>query len=336
MTTLSGSTRKVFILAFLLCSLMAIRPCAKALAQQAPQYTPEEYSAYQAITGESDPAKKIDLIEKFYKAYPKSTLEQYIVSDFQGMLKGLQDGKKWPQIATVGRRFLSLVPGDAYTVALVAAAYQETKNYNEFVVFGEEAYKKSPSGIGAYWLAKAYQSLGNTAKFVQWANTTVQKLPDNYEMLFELVKYYGDAQSFAEADKYSRQCLKVIQAATKPEQMSEKDWETYVKAVQAGCYWIIGYGSYTKNDFLNAVTNLENATKYNPRNDQAYYYLGQAYWQTQKTELALRNFAKASLLGGKAANSAEQNLNNLYKQLHHGSLVGVEKYKEIAKAELSK
>lgn len=336
MSTLSGSSQKIFIPAFILCCLMVICPCAKAFAQATPQYTPEEYAAYQAITGESDPAKKMDLIAKFYKEYPKSTLQQYITSDFQGMLKHLQDGKMWAEITRYGRQYLALAPDDAYTLALVAAGYQETKNYKEFVVFGEESYKKNPTGIGAYYLAKAYQSLGNAAKFLEWAGVTVQKLPDNYEMLFELVKYYGDAQNPAESDKYSRQCLKVIQGATKPEQMSEKDWATYAKAVQGACYWIIGYDAYNKGDFLNATTNLENAVKFNPRNDQGYYYLAQAYWQTQKTEMALRNFAKASLLGGKAAVPAEQNLQNLYKQLHHGSLAGVEKYKEIAKAELSK
>ncbi len=336
MNTLSGSIRKVFILAFILCFLIAIRPCAKALAQAAQQYTPEEYSAYQAVTAESDPVKKMDLIAKFYKEYPKSTLQQYITSDFQGMLKKLQDAKRWTEVTRYGRQYLSYVPDDAYTVALVAAGYQETKNYSEFVGFGEESYKRNPTGIGAYWLAKAYQSLGNTSKFLQWANTTVQKLPDNYEMIFELVKYHGDAQNFPEAEKYSRQCLKVLQAASKPEQMSEKDWATYTKSVQGACYWIIGYSAYGKNDFVTASTNLESATKLNPRNDQAYYYLAQSYWQTQKTEMALRNFAKASLLGGKAAVPAKQNLENLYKQLHRGSLAGIDKYIEIAKAELSK
>jgi tetratricopeptide (TPR) repeat protein len=299
---------------------MVIRPYAKALAQQAAQYTPEEYSAYQAITGESDPVKKIDLIQTFYKTYPKSTLQQYIVSDFQGMLKALQDGKKWSQIVTVGRPFLLLVPDDAYTIALVAASYQETKNYKEFVVFGEEAYKKTPTGSIAYSLAKAYQSLGNNAKFVEWADKTVQKLPDNFEMLYLLAAYYRDAQNYAQADKYSRECLKVMQAATKPEQTSEKDWATSTKQIQMACYYILGSSAYTRSDFPNAITNLESSLKLNPRNDRAYYYLAESYWQTQKTEMALRDYAKASLLGGAVAGPAKQKLENLFKQLHRGSL----------------
>ena len=180
MTILSSSTRKTIILAFILGCLVLIHPNLMALAQENPQYTTEEYSAMQGITGESDPGKKTEMILQFFKTYPKSTLKQYIVSDFQGALKTLQDAKKWTQIITVGRQFLTVVPDDAYTVALVAAGYAETKNYQQFVVFGEEVYKTNPNGILAYNVAKAYQSLGNTAKFVEWADRTVQKLPDNY------------------------------------------------------------------------------------------------------------------------------------------------------------
>ncbi len=336
MNTLSGSMRKVFILAFILCFLIAIRPCAKALAQAAQQYTPEEYSAYQAVTGESDPAKKMELIAKFYKEYPKSTLNQYIVSDFQGMLKTLQDGKRWTQAITYGRQFLGYVPDDAYTIAVLAAAYQETKNYREFVDFGEKMYAKTPTGNVAYSLAKAYQSMGNTPKFIEWAGKTIQKLPDNYEMLFEMARYYGDAENFAEADRYARQCLKAIQAASKPETTSEKEWTNYSRQIQMACYSLMGIASYNKNDYAGAISNLENSVKFNPRNDIAYFYLGQSYWRTQRTEMALRDFAKAYVLGGRIAPMAKQNLENVYKGAHRGSLAGIEKYYEIAKADLSK
>jgi len=335
MTTLSGSTRRMLLLAFILGCLVLIRPSPNALAQETPQYTVEEYGAFQGITGESDPAKKMELILHFFKAYPKSTLKQYIVSDFQGMLKTLQDAKRWTQVITVGRQFLTVVADDAYTVALVAAGYSETKNYQQFVVFGEESYKTHPTGNLAYNMAKAYKSLGNTAKFLEWADRTVQKLPDNYEMFFELARYYGDAERYAEADKYSKQCLKAVQAATKPAQTSEKDWATYTRQIQMACYYIIGSGAYKRQDYANAISNLENSLKFNPRNDTACYFLGMSYWQTQqRIDRALVNFAKASLLGGAIAATAKQQLENLYKQTHRGSLVGLEKVIAVAKAEL--
>jgi len=335
MDLLSGSTRKTLLISFVLCSVLLLRPASRAFGQET-QYTPEEYAAYQAITGETDIAKKSDLITQFFKTYPKSTLKQHVVADFQTALKTLEDGKKWTQLITVGREFLSAVPDDTYTIALVAAAYSETKNYSQFVVFGEAAYKSNPSPNLAYAMAKAYKSLGNTAKFLSWAEITVSKLPDNYEMLLELASGYGDLNRTAEAEKYARLCLKAMQAAAKPEQTSEKDWTAYKTHALMACYYIIGSTAYQKTDYVNAISNLENSLKYNTRNDMAYYLLGMSYWNTRKLDMAAKNFAKAELLGGNIAPSARQQLENMWKASHQGSLTGLDRVRAVAKAELTK
>jgi tetratricopeptide (TPR) repeat protein len=336
MNSLSGSARRTILVFALIVGCVAFFcPGRIALAQEnPPQYTAEEYSAYQAITGEADPAKKMDLILKFFKAYPKSSLTPHITSDFQGMLKSLQDAKKWAQSITAGRQFLTVFPDDSYTLALVATAYAETKDYKQFVVFGEEVYKANPNGNLALSMAKAYQNIGNNAKLAEWAEKAVAKIPDNYEMLLELAKIYVDVNRSAEADKYAKQCLKVIQAAAKPEQSSEKDWTAYKNYTQMACYYIIGKIAYDRQDYANAVSNLENSLKFNARNDMAYYFLGQAYWQTRNAPMALKNFAKASLLNGNAAAPAKQQLENMWKASHQGSLAGLEKVIAAAKAEL--
>ena len=67
MIPLSGSRRKTLMLALILGCMVLVRPNLSALAQETPpQYTVEEYSAYQVIAGESDPAKKTELIVKFF------------------------------------------------------------------------------------------------------------------------------------------------------------------------------------------------------------------------------------------------------------------------------
>jgi tetratricopeptide (TPR) repeat protein len=330
MTTLSGSTRKTLLLAFILGCLVLIRPNLIALAQETPQYTIEEYNAYKAIADESDPAKKTELILQFFKTYPKTTLKPNVVADFEMMLNKLAETKKWTQVISMGKQFLTVVPDDALTIALLADGYAATKDYKQFAVFAEDVYSKNPSGSLAYQIAKAYQSLGNNVKLVEWAEKTVAKLPDNYEMLLQLAIIYGDSNRNAEAEKYAKQCLKVVLANTKPEQMSEKDWNVYKWA----SYYTIGKAAYDKQDFANAISNLENSLRFNPRNQTACYMLGRSYWETQKIDRALVSFAKASLLGGPTADAAEQQLENLYKQTHRGSLAGLDKVKEIAKSEL--
>jgi predicted Zn-dependent protease len=145
---------------------------------------------------------------------------------------------------------------------------------------------------------------------------------------------YDANQRTAESDKYAKQCLKVMQAAKKPEQMADKDWADYTKRAFQACYLIIGSNAYQRQEYLVAIPNLENSLKYNSRFDMAYYWLGQSYWQTGKSVMALKNFAKASLLSGRSSVSAKQQLENLYKQTHQNSLVGLDKVIAAAKAEL--
>jgi predicted Zn-dependent protease len=318
---------------FLAASAICISVTTKAYAQE-PQYSAEEYDAYQAITAEADAAKKMEMIAAFFKNYPKSALKTHVGSDFDGALKNLQDAKKWPQIATLGRQFLTLFPDDAYVVALVTAAYEETKNYAQLAAFGEELYKVSPTPELAYSLARAYRAVNNVPKLIQWAEKVVAQNASSYEMLFELARAYGDTERYVEADKYARQCLKVIQATQKPAEIEEKSWTDYSNQVQMSCYYIIGIGAFKRNDYPTTISNLESSLKFNPRNGTAYYYLAQSYWQSQKIDLALKDFAKAYLLGGQTAQAAKQYLDNLYKQTHKNSLVGVERVIEIAKAEL--
>jgi tetratricopeptide (TPR) repeat protein len=335
MSPLSGSVHRVLLLAFIVSCVVLVRPNVNVLAQET-QYTTEEYNAYQAITGEADPAKKMELILQFFKTYPKTTLRPHIVSDFQETLKNLRDAKKWTQVVTLGRQFIAVVPDDPYTIALVAEGYSETKNYQQFVVFGEEVYRAKPTGNLAYAMAKAYKELGNNTKFIEWGEKTLANLPDNYEIMLEMAIIYSDNQRNAEADKYAKQCLKVIQATKRPEQMAEKDWTAYTSRAFQACYLIIGSAAFQKQDYVNAIPNLENSLKYNSRNDMAYYWLGQSYWQARNTTMALKNFAKAMLLNGRSAVPAKQQLENLYKQTHQNSLVGLDKVTALAKAELEK
>jgi tetratricopeptide (TPR) repeat protein len=275
-----------------------------------------------------------DYFDTHIKTYPKSTLRQFIASDFEGALKSLQDVKKWPQIATLGRQFLAVFPDDAYAIALVTTAYEETKNYTQLAAFAEEMYKTKPSNELAYTIARAYRSLNNTPKLIQWAERVVSQDTDNYEMFFELARSYGDTERNVEAEKYARLCLKSIQAAAKPEGTPDKTWSDYVSQIQMACYFIVGNAAFKKSDYPNAISNLESSLKYNPRNGMACYFLGQSYWQSQKIDLALKNFAKASILGGATAQPAKQYLENLYRQTHRNSLVGLEKVIAAAKAEI--
>jgi len=332
MMSVSTSFQHRFYAAVLLLAAMAfVQPYLMGQEKAAAQYTEEEYKAMEGVKAEGGAADKTALVVKFFKAYPKSALAEYVIGDFVSMMGKLQEAGKWAEVTNYGRQVVPFDSDNQYLVAMLAEGFRQTKNYRQFVDFGEKAYQTNASGNLAYYMAKAYLELGNLQKFFQWGETTVGKMPDNSEILLELTKRFSAARNDAKADKYARQCLKAVQGMSKPEGMAAGDWKQFQDHVYATCHYVMGYYAHQQNKYEAAIQNLESSTKYYKRNDAAYYFLGQSYWQTRKTDMAMKNFAKAFLLNGSTSVAAKQHLENLYKGTHGGSLTGLDRV--IAKAQ---
>jgi len=303
-------------------------------AQEAAKYTAEEYKAYQEATNEKDPAKKVALIVQFLKDRPQSTLREHVVAAYQAQMNELQSAQKWTELITSGESFLAAVPDDIFSISMLATGFQQTKNNKQFVVYGEKVFEKSPQGNTAYYLAKAYLALENTPKFLHWGEKTVEFFPDNHEILLELTKKFAAAKKGAQASKYGRQCVKAFQSAKKPDGVEDKDWKSYTSNSLASCHAVVGTVAFEQQDYGSAVANLESSLRYYGRNDIAFFHLAMSYWQQQKVDLAMKNFAKAYLLNGGTSRAAKQHLDNLYKSTHQNTLVGLERVIDKAKEEL--
>jgi tetratricopeptide (TPR) repeat protein len=301
---------------------------------QAQEYTEEEYQAYQAISGEQNSAKKMDLIVAFIKEKPKSELKQHVVNEYQTIMVGLQNEKNWDQAITYGRRFLDVVPDDDWTFSAMAAAYSATNNTKGFATFGEKAYASKPSAALALAVARAYSSLGNDAKFLQWGQRVIKNDPGNVEIIDEMTRKYLARQDMANAVKYSKMALKALPNAKKPDKVSDQDWKNSVNMQYATAYYAIGTNAYQTQNYSSAIKNLDQAVKHYKRNDYAYYFLGVSYWQMNKLEAAMLNFAKAYLLKGSVASEAKKHLEELWKSSHRGSLTGVERVVQRAQQDL--
>ena len=316
----------------LVVAAVCVQPYLMSQEKAAAQYTEEEYKMMEEIKAQADPAQKTALVVKFFKAYPKSGLSEYVLGDFVTAMSKLQQAQKWSELTSLCRQVVSFAPGNQYLNAYLAEGYRQTKNMKGFAEFGEQAYARNPNERLAYSLAKAYLELGNVQKFVQWGETAVAKMPEAYDIMVDLVKQFSAMRQNAKAEKYARQCIKVLQGMTKaPEGMSDADWKKYADYAYATCYYVIGDNAQQAGKYDVAVSNLQNSVKYYKRNDAAYYFLGQAYWQLRQLGPAMMNFAKAYLLNGSTSAAARQHLENLYKQTHNNTLTGMDKI--IARAE---
>ena len=301
---------------------------------RAQEYTEEEYKAFQDIQAEKDDAKKTDMIVKFLREKPKNALRPNMIAEFQKVVVDLRNEKKWTQIISLGDKFMDVAPNDDFTIKALVVAYAQTNNTKGFATFGEKAYASKPSKELAVELARAYQKLGNDAKYLQWSEKILATDPDNVEVLADMTQRYMASQNTAQALKYARLCLKALPAAKKPAETNEQTWKNTTNSAYAIAYGVIGANAYQNNNYAEAIKNLDSAVKYFKRNEMAYYYLGMSYWRQNKVEPAMLNFAKAYLIKGPTANSAKQYLDQLWKAGHRNSLVGQNRVIDRAQQDL--
>jgi tetratricopeptide (TPR) repeat protein len=297
-------------------------------------YTEEQYKQYQEIQAEKSTAKKIDMIVKFLGESPKSGLRKYMIAEYQTAIVGLQQANEWSQVITDGNKFLKVVPNDDFTFKALAVAYSQTKNTKGFASFGEKAYAANPSPQLAYAIADAYRQLGNHAKFREWGQKVLASDPDNIDILYQMTVQYMSMQNTAQAVKYAKTLLSALPKAKKPDTTDAQTWKNTTDAMYATAYGTIGAAAFEKRSYSVAIKNLDNAVKYVKRNDSAYYHLGLSYWQLNKMDAAMLNFAKAYILKGATSNNAKQYLEQLWKSSHRNSLAGMERVIERAEADL--
>jgi tetratricopeptide (TPR) repeat protein len=322
---------KIFLGFLFVTCLVLTQPNMLLRAQEA---TDEELKALQAVEAEKDPAQKTAMIVKLLKANPKTGVLPNLTSEFQKVMGEFAKQKNYQQMINLGQEFLSVGPADSYVVTLLAQAYQATKNYKDFVVFGEKAFAGSPSGPMALTLAQAYQEMGNPAKYNQWGEKAYGYYPDNLDLMVGLSRSFVLSQNGPQSSKYAKLALKALPTTKKPDAVDEAAWTKFTTTSYATCYAIVGNVAYENKDFSGAIVNLENAVKYDKRNGQTYYALGMSYWQTNKTDTAMMNFAKAYVLKGNTAAAAKRYLDQLYKSSHRNSLIGQERIIQQAEAAL--
>jgi tetratricopeptide (TPR) repeat protein len=296
--------------------------------------TEEEYKALMDLQAEKDAAKKADMIFIFLKDKPKSSYRPNIVAEYQKIMDQLGDEKNWNRIISLGERFIDLAPNDDFTERYLSAAYSATNNNKGFVTFAEKAYAQKPSAAFAMEIAKAYQKLGNDAKYSQWKEKVLAQDPENIEILIDMVQRYQASNQTAQALKYAKMCLTALPAAKKPDGIDAQKWKNQTDAGYAVAYGVIGANAYQNQKYTEAITNLSNAVRYYKNMDQAYYTMGMSYWQQNKLDPAMLNFAKAYLLKGSISASAKKYLDQLWSSSHRNSLAGEERVIERARQDL--
>lgn len=296
---MTSRVRALSVLLICLVSTMLFVP-----AQQSATYA-QEYEMYQKAQQETNAANQKALVLDFVKKFKESQLDEHMAYLYIQHLSPLREAGKWQQVANEAEALLQYRPSNQNAAALATEAYQKLGQPDKLVQFGSKLYSQSPSASTAYLVAKAYQSMNDTANFQKWAERTLKHSPNNPEMLVEMVNAYWGVQNMAQASAYAERALKAL---------AEKPNDKQTNLVRAFAHRAIGENAYVAGDTKTAQGEFEKAAELDPMTDFAHFRLGYCYWRSNRIDNAIRSFAKAVALKGSSGREARQVLYDLLRQ----------------------
>jgi len=309
------------------------KPPAQVVQEPEPEYTEEEYDAYEKATQEQDLDKRATMLLAFLEKYPKSKLKTYIVTAYQTLMYEHKTNQRFGKLLPLAEQWLKYYPDDLLIFAYIAESANRLGQEQKYIDYALKIYAAKPDCDLAASIANSYEKIKAKDKALEWS----QKLyacpayDGNFNIRYIFVGKYWEEKKLDKAAEYATLTLKSLELAKKPDSQAEADWKTEKTRVTVSCNNIIGLNHYEKGKYAEAIKTLDKVNKVK-KDSTAYYYIGLCQWKMDLVDPeAILSFAVAVKLGGDRAEDAKAHLEKLYKAIHNNTLIGIEKI--YAKAE---
>ncbi len=314
-----------------------------------------DYAQYEGIKKETDAQKRADLLLAFIKERPISRILLYAATDYQECVKPHLSKRDWAKAISMEEKLLALLPTEKAvrdagipvgvddfikqqlqpTRILIQrsllAAYYQSNNLPKAAETAEIVYAADPDKSLVPVLADVYLKLQNYDRFLEYGKKVLKEFPMEqvYPTAMEMARVYIQKQDVdAAIDLYTK--VMNVYGDKVPPNYPEAQWN----AMRAVAYYVMATGVYTKKDYAAAQQLFEKVARFDPKRDDAYYYIGMCRWQSEDPEGAIEFFAKCVVLNKSYAKKAQGYLEDLYKARHNDTLDGLDKVLNKAKSEL--
>ena len=326
-------------------------------------YYKRDASRYEEMKKETDPQKLTGLLVEFLKERPINRLIPYIASDYQNAIAGYLGKKEWDRAISLAEGLQTALPtekavdqavadGDITVVEknveefkqqlrqarqtmqqAVLSAYYSSGNWAKAAEIQEQLYKAAPSIQGAQLLAEIYLQMQNYDKYLENAKKIMAEIPvtqpQGFNVAYQSVQVYLQKNDLpAATDIYKK--LMDAYGNKPPEGVTDAQWNPE----RARAYTLLAQDPYTKKDYPKALEMFEKVVKADPKNGDAYYYIGLCKWQIDGQDSAVDPLAKSVVLNGASAARARQNLEQIHKANNNDSLDGLDEILAKAKSAL--
>jgi tetratricopeptide (TPR) repeat protein len=317
----------------------------------------KDFAQYDAIKKEADAQKRADMLLGFIKERPISRMLLYATNDYLECVKPVLAKNDFPKTISMIEAFLAvlptektvqdaqipvgadefiktqLVPTQASLQQALLQVYYQSNNMPKAAEAAEKLYALAPNKAMLPVLADIYFKMQNWDKYLEIGQKMLAEFPmdqpQGFETAITMSRVYIQKQDIITATDLLTKVMDVYGDKVPPN-VQEAQWN----ATRAFAYGVIASGIYSKKDYPKALELYDKVAKFDPKRDDAYYYIGMSKWQTKDPEGAIEAFAKCVVLNKATATKAKQYLEDLFKARHNNTLDGLDQVMAKAKSDL--
>ena len=316
----------------------------------------KDFAQYEPIKKEADMQKRADLLIGFIKEHPISKMMIYAANDYMECVKPLLAKNDFPKAISMMEALWTVLPtaksvqdaalpagvedflkdlltAQKLVISSIAGAHYQSQNWPKAAEMVEKLYEIAPDKATLPLLADIYLKMQNYDKYLPCGQKILAEFPmdqpQGYTTAIQMAQVYIQKQDVNSATDLLSKVMDVY-GDKLPPNTPEPQWN----ATRAFAYGVIASGVYAKKDYPKAQELYEKVAKFEPKREDAHYYIGMCKWQTKNTDGAIDSFAKCVVLNGQLAKRAQQYLEQLYKASHKDTLDGLDQVLAKAKSEL--
>ena len=326
-------------------------------------YMKRDLPRYEEIKKETDAQKRAGLLIEFLKERPVNRIYPYIIPDYQNDIKSFLDKKEWDRAISLAGNLQTALPTEAAVNKLVDSgditvvennvqeflqqvssaraamqqvvltAHYSAGNWAEAAKIQEQLYTAAPSLQGLQLLADIYQKMQNNDKYLEIAQKIMAQAPITqplgFNTTYQMLQMRLQKNDVVGATELYGKLMDAYGDKT-PEGVDAAAWNQE----RVTAYLLLGQDMFTKKDYKKSLDYFERVVKTNPRNGDAYYYIGMCKWQLEGQDGAIDPLARSVVLNGTTAARARQNLEQIHKAKNNDSLDGFDEILAKAKSGL--
>lgn len=210
-----------------------------------------EYNAYMAVYNEQDAVKKAAAGEKFLTEFKES---DFILQTHQYVIGAYGKAQNWAKVMEAADRAATSPVADdrlkAFAFGNAMLAAQNTNSVDKVISYGDKVLAIAPNDLDI---------------MLTVSSTIPTKLPTN------------DAEKKAALDKAMNLATKALALLQPLVAGAAANQKADLVQAESQFHAILGLVAYNRPDYKKSIEEYEAATKGNPKDDVAHYYLGADY-----------------------------------------------------------